>query len=434
MKTWFSALACGMLVCGMNLRAQHFRWETPVNPVVTGGYTKIFLPPEVTSQTKDPFMDIRIYDSDSVQAPFLGAYDKVLRDSVVFVEYPIVDKRDMPGNSWIIVENPVRTTSGATEQLNNLVLQFNNADAKRRMTLTGSYNQSDWYALKDEYVIMAIHANVDSSSSSYIRFDFPYSDYKYYRFSFDNWSDWWKDYSAPLFVVRAGVFEHATLGSVMDNIFSLPGVTVTQSDDKQRKESVVDITFADSQFVDYISFDLITQNPSGKFFRGANLYKIDDNGDPKNTNTALLLPWSSTVLSADRNNIMPVHGHKVKHLVLRISNGDDSPLYVDSVHALQVKRYLLAYLVPDQKYFLRFGNDTVGYPSYDMRYVEDSLSMHEMPVITVGPRKHLPDAPAPVIDAGVNSIFQDRRAIWGAIVLVVLILGLMSVKMLREMK
>lgn len=430
MKTWLSVLVCGMLVCGINVHAQHFRWEAPVNTVDTEGYTKVLLPPEVTGQTRNPFLDIRIYDSENAQVPFLGVYDKIVEGTDRFVEYPVAEKSDRPNNCWITVMNPL----SESVQLNHLVLEVNNSDAKRGMTLTGSYDNKTWFAIKDEFTTSFYESydNGMETTTNLVRFDFPLSDYRYYRFSFDNWSQWWKNYQAPVFVVRAGIMVPVNPGSVKDNLIEVPEIVIAEREDKQTKASEVEITFADSQFVDYLRFDFASSNPSGKFQRGAQLFILCDS-----TSKAYPVPKqslvSSAVISSGGLNELPVYGLKVKHLLLRIMNEDDSPLQVRAVHAFQVKRYLLAWLEPNEKYVVRFSDDSLQWPKYDLRYFEDSVAMYQLPVITVGPRKRLPDPPA-VIDTGVNSIFQDRRAIWGAIVLVVLILGLMSVKMLREMK
>jgi hypothetical protein len=122
----------------------------------------------------------------------------------------------------------------------------------------------------------------------------------------------------------------------------------------------------------------------------------------------------------------------VKHLLLRIVNEDDQPVHVEAAQAIQVKHYLLAYLEKDKQYVLRFGNDTVYAPKYDLRYLEDSLVTYELPVVATGQRKALSVQQTAVFET--YSIWKDRRLIWAALAVVVVILGWMSVKMLKEMK
>lgn len=431
MNRRLSLTVISIMAGAISMCAQHFRWEVPVDPVPVPGYTRILLQPEVASETRDPFLDVRIYDSDSTEIPFLGVYDPVVKEREWFMEYPIVDKSDQPANCWITVKNPLH----ASDKLNHLVLEVNNASASRKMTLTGSYDNQNWYAVKDEFTTTYYETPGGGMevTTNLIRFDFPYSDYAYYRFTFDNWSAWWKDYQAPVFVVRAGILVNVNAEPVQDNYIKLPGVTVTQNENKQLKMTQVDILFADSQLVDVLRFNFSTTNPAGRFQRGARLYELSVDTGPAGNDAPKETLLSSAVISSGGFNEFAVRA-KVKHLVLRIANEDDQPVSVDSVHALQVKHYLLAYLQPSEHYFLRYGNDSILHASYDLRYLEDSLATRETPVVGTGPKTRLPELPAPVQPSGVNSFFADSRVIWASMTLVVLLLGLMSVKMLREMR
>ena len=427
MRKQLSVLFLNMLACGVVLHAQHFRWEAPVMPADSTGYTRILLQPEVTSGMHASFADVRIYDMDSVEIPYLGVLDRVVKGTQRFVEYPVTDKHESPGHSWITVENPLYKT----DPLNHLVLEVNNTDVKREMSLSGSYDGVNWYAVKDEFYFSFHETYRDNKETTtrLVQFDFPNSDYRYFRFNFNNWGDWWIGHRAPVFVVRAGILIKTNTASVKDNWLEVPAPAITQTENVQQKTSEVHMLFTDEHFVDHIRFTLSTTNPNGKFFRGARLYAItEDSINGKRVQQERLL--SSAILSADALNEMNVGG-KVKHLLLRIVNEDDQPVRVDAAQAIQVKHYLLAYLEKDKRYVLRFGNDTVYAPKYDLRYQEDSLVTYELPVVTTGAR--IARAPqAPEVEA--YSLWKDRRLIWAAFAVVVALLGWMSVKMLREMK
>ncbi|HTF03390.1 MAG TPA: hypothetical protein VK826_05160 [Bacteroidia bacterium] len=408
--------------------SQTFRWEVPVEPVDSPGYHRILMQPEVTGAVQWGFPDVRIYDSAGIEIPYLIVYDTTRKGIDRLVELPITDRSDDPKNSFITIMNPLHY-----DGLNHLVLEVNNADATRRMTLSGSYDNQNWFAVKDEYTTTYYETfnGGEEKTTNLVRFDFPPNDYTYYRFSFDNWSEWWKEYRSPVFVVRAGRMERTTPVSIRDNWMELPGVSIQQTENKTLKMSEIDIVFADTQLVDYLKFDLSTVNPTGEYLRGARLYEITNEGfaDNKPPQQSLL---SITMLSSEGPNEIRVHGRRVKHLLLRIVNADDQPLRVEKVHAIQVKSYLVANLNPAMNYTLRFGNDTVQFPEYDLKYFLKN-NVIEMPVVSTGSRKALEPPTKPKV-SGVNSVFEDNTLIWGAIVIVVLILGLMSVKMLREMK
>ena len=76
------------------------------------------------------------------------------------------------------------------------------------------------------------------------------------------------------------------------------------------------------------------------------------------------------------------------------------------------------------------GTDLAPAPRYDLRYQQDVLSAVPMSIVTTGAVEPIAQIPLPA-----PAEPEDNRLyIWLAIGVVVLILGWMSVKMLREMK
>jgi len=407
---------------------QYFRWKSPVNPVDTGGYVRILLQPEVSGQLHAGYPDIRLYEGDHREIPYLIGKDRIVKGITRFVEYPITEKHDEPSDCWITVENPLYKT----EKLNQLCLEVNNTEANRRMTLTGSYDNVKWFAVKDEFLATYYEsfANGATETTNIVRFDFPLSDYRYYRFNFDNWTGWWRDYAAPVFVVRAGILVNTNPASVPDQRLEIPGITCTQKENG--KVSCIDIVFADSQYVDYMRFDFVSKTPPGTFHRGARLYVADSAHVCTKTGEYGYL--SSTILSGNALNEFPIAGKKVKHLCLHIENEDDQPLVLQHTQAIQVKQYLIAYMEKGKSYYLLYSSDSVSFPKYDIRYSAEDIALHEMNVVNTGAREAVPLAPRQSAVQETNSFFQNKGVIWIAMGIVVLILGWMSVKMLREMK
>lgn len=410
----------------LNANAQYFKYRAPVNPVDTSRYVRILLQPEVSGVLHVGYPDIRLFEEDDGEIPYLLGRDNLRKGISRFIEYPIIEKRDAPADCWITVENPLHRT----EKLDQLCLEVNNTDAQRRMTLTGSYDNKKWFAVKDEFITSyyATYSGGNETLTDVVAFDFPLSDYRYYRFSFDNWSEWWRNYQAPVFVVRAGIMMETNPASVNDQRLPLPGITHTQKE--IGNTSCVDIVFADSQYVDYMRFDFASKTPPGTFHRGARLYIADSLHDCAKSTSYL----SSTILSNDALNEFPLAGKKVQHLCLHIDNEDDQPLHVNEIQGIQVKQYLLAFLEKGKSYYLLYGNDSISFPKYDIRYSADDIVLHEMNVVGTGARELLPPGPPKHIDDGLNSFFQNKTVIWGSMFIVVLVLAWMSVKMLREMK
>lgn len=441
MKKLFSISSCRFLAAVFLLlpgisNAQIFRYETPVEKVAQDSFYRILLSPEVTSHLKSDFSDARLYDEDSLETPYLIYKDEAHQGVDRFVTYQIVDKHLVRGCcSHITVRNSLGNA------IDHIVLEVNNADASRRMNLSGSYDGQSWFTVRDEFRVESFNTweKGERKTTSLIRFDFPLTDYKFYRFEFDDWHWWWYDYSYPVFVVRAGYTEPTF---IPEETLELPRPQIVQSDSVKKKESFIRISFADSQYVDHLRFSISTKKKGKDYYRAAALFSLEEvtrNGKTQEE----LVPVCSTILSSMNDNEINLGMRRVKTLVLRIGNEDNLPVIVDSVNAFQVKHYLVAELEKDNRYVLRFGNDSLPAPVYELRYFKDKIPAKPT-VISTGARtdisekkispatmKGLNDAPKAQVE---QMLFRDPRFIWAAIGGVVLLLGFMTVKMLREMK
>lgn len=437
MKKLLSVICASAFV--LNADAQYFRWKSPVEKRDTSGYTRVLLQPEVTGEMRNDYPDVRLYDENDKEIPYIIGEDQIVQGTTRFVEYPVVAKRDIPDNSYITIENPLYKT----EYLDHLCLEVNNTEVSRDMVLSGSYDNVKWFAIKDEFTSSFYESFEQGAAktTNIVRFDFPLSNYRYYRFTFDEWSYWWNDwddYEAPVYIVRAGTLVDVNPASVPDQRMEIPGVKYSQKE--FGKTTAIDIQFDQLQYLDYIRFDLSSSVAPGTFHRGARLYEVDSTHKCDGT---LSDHTSSTVLSMGSLNEFSLYGHRVKHLCLHIENEDDQPLSVVAIRPIQIRHYLIAYLEKGKSYYIRYGHDSIAFPRYDMRYKADQLAVSRLPIIGTGTREALfvPGLPAsqtgqPVPGAQVEAtlIFENKAAIWGAIGVVVLILGWMSVRMLREME
>jgi hypothetical protein len=426
MRQLLSIICVFALVSGAN--AQHFRWKSMVKTVDTTDYVRVLLQPEVTTELHPGYPDIRLYDDSNKEVAYLIGKDRLIAGTTRFVEYPVVDKHMHPGDSWVTVENPLYKT----DPLDQICLEVNNTEASRGMILVGSYDGTHWYAIKDEFQQSYYESNFHDSvkTTAVVKFDFPLTDYRYYRFEFDNWDSWWWHdyYYAPVFVVRAGVLVKSNPMSVPDQKMELPGVTYTAK--QFGKTTAIDIEFSTPQYVDYMQLDLSAATGPGTFCRAAKLFVFDSTHV---CDSSKLPPhFTATMLSKGGLNEFALGGMKVQHLCIHIENEDDQALNINGVHAIQIRQFLIAWLEKGKQYHIMYGADSTKAPRYDIRHNADDITVHEMNLIgTTGKEDLLGPAIAQIKE---ETFLENKTAIWTAIVIVVLILGWMSVKMLREMK
>lgn len=408
------------------LPAQIFRWQSSIDSVGKSGYTKMLLTPAISSKLKSDFSDLRIYDQDKTEVPYTWLKDEAKQGIDRFVGYEIINKDySSNGHSSIIVRN----SSG--NPIDHLVLEVNNADAKRNMHLSGSYDQKKWFAVKDEYETVHFESveRGTRKTTSLLRFDFPLTDYPYYRFETENWHWWWNNYDMPVFVARAGYIEPTY---IPEQCILLPNAMISQTEDTKHKQSLVSIRFPEKQYVDHIKLIINSKIASRKdYYRGAQLYNVFRNSKDSVISEDLI---GSTILSSLNANELNLLGKGVTELSLKIKNDDNQPLHIDSVKALQIKCYVVADLEIDKKYFVKFGNDSIGAPVYDIEYFKHKIPAN-LSIVIPGAREELEIKKETLEKKEVKkSIFNNNLIIWIALIAVGLLLFIMIAKMLKEMK
>jgi hypothetical protein len=420
--------------------AQIFNWEAPVDSVTKDGYYRIILQPDVTSKLKTDFSDVRIYDQDGNENPYLIYKDDATYGIDRFVTYQIVDKHYERGCcSHITVKN-------LGDPIDHIMLEVNNADVSKHMELSGSYDGVNFFALRNDFTVGTFNTYQKGArkTTSLIRFDFPLTDYKYYRFNFDDWTWWWDDYSYPVFVVRAGYTEPTY---VPEECLEIPRPLIVQIDSAKVKQSFVKISFADSQYVDHLHFSISTKNKHGDYYRAASLYESVDvmKGGVPTTEERFI---TSTILSSLNDNEFNLGQMRVKNLVLKINNDDNRPLRIDTIRAFQVKHYLCAELEKGNHYTIRFGNDSISAPVYDMVHFKEKIPT-KPEIVKSGSRKNISEQRISVVQKAADKkkaeeqakdthlgadLFKNKGIIWGALSVVILLLGFMTMRMLKEMK
>lgn len=411
-----------LAVCTTAGAQTFFRYRTPIATADSTGYHRVLLSPETRGEMRAGFDDVRIYDSGNHEVPFVIATETPQPPVTRFVQYPVKDEHDAPGDCWITVENPLYKT----ENLSHICLEVNNTEVRRGMILSGSYDNVKWYAIKDEFVTSFYESfeHGAKATTNIVRFDFPLSDYRYFRFEFDDWW-WWNENYNPVFIARAGVLV-TTPAVVEDQRIEMQNVVFAAK--QVGKTTCVDIVLSGNRYVDFLRFDLAATTGAGTFYRGAHLYIADST---HHCDKPLSNYIAADVLSNTSKNEFDLNAtRRQSHFCLHIENEDDQPLQVNAVHAIGIRKYAIAYLNKNEPYFLYYGNDTIAAPRYDLRYQQDVLSSAPMSIVATGAIESIAQIPLPAPTEPAN----NRVYIWLAIGVVVLILGWMSVKMLREMK
>jgi len=286
-----------------------------------------------------------------------------------------------------------------------------------------------WFALKDKYesVTFDTYEQGSKKTTSMLRFDFPKSEYLFYKFDFDDWRNWWHNYNYPVFIVRAGYIEPTF---VPEETLENPVPTMKRTEDPKRKETDIRISFPEAQYIDHLKLTVLRgPREQTDYYRAASLFEIIKK-DSVHTEERFV---ASTILSSLSGNEFNLNRARLKDLVLRISNHDDQPLNISEMHAFEVKHYLVADLSTNESYMLRYGCDTLQAPVYDLQYFREKVPLAPRIVNVSGPRDIF-IVEGKRVNKKENGFFNNKAVIWIAIALVGLVLAFMTVRMLKDMK
>jgi hypothetical protein len=405
------------------LHAQNYHRQCHVQQVSAPGFYRILLTPEITGQMKSDLSDIRLFDEKDTEIPYLLYKDTAHRGVDRFVSYEIVEKEYKQGCcSHIVVKN---TLANSIEEI---MIEVNSADSRRNMTLSGSYDNKQWFALKDRFdaVDFDSYEKGSKKTTSLLKFSFPKSDYTYYKFDFDDWKGWWNNFKYPVFIVKAGYIEPTF---IPEETQETPSPALNQAEDRKVKQSLIHLSFPEAEYVDHLRID--TRQAEEKqtgYYRAASVYELVKK-DSLHTEERFL---GSTILSSLSENEFNLHHTLIRNLLVRISNLDDQPLQITGVHGFQVKHYLVANLGGEIEYYLKYGCDTLNTPQYDLQHFRDKVPALP-PVLSVSGYKDIYKPAPPKEGQKASGFFNNKSVIWIAIVLVGLLLAFMVTRMLKEM-
>jgi hypothetical protein len=220
--------------------------------------------------------------------------------------------------------------------------------------------------------------------------------------------------------LKAGYYEAE---SVNGQYTEIP-VKVQTSDSAMQKKTFVALTAKSSQFVDKIEIEV----SGAKYYRrSATLLQkrvsILTNGMRKGYYT----PLYHFELTSGRTAIAELAHVRGQLFLIEIENHDNPPLTISSVKAFQLNRYLVAWLDADKQYTIRFGQPKLNTPVYDLSFFKDSIPER---LVTLRPGEIKIQGPSKA--ASVEPFFSSKSIIWIAIILVMIVLGVMSLKLVRE--
>ncbi len=374
------------------------------------GFANIWLSPEINSKLSYDFHDLRIYNSKNKEIPYILQSEKIQNHTVFFREYKIIEKKHYAAENYtrIIIHNSEKKV------IDNISVIIKNAEVKKWLKLNGSDDNKTYYVLNDNYIYNS-EPNVDGTSEIKV-LHFPTTDYEYLELLVSDYFD------KPINVLTVGYYDY----QIENGLYSeIKIANYEQSENNEKQESTINFAFAESQYIDKIEFQF--EGPT-YYLRNAELfYEVQ----VLNKKQKAIKEWQlleSFEINSYSNATILTDNLKAEKFKLVIKNNDNEVLKIKSIKARQLTKYITAELEKDEEYTIKFSNSEAKKPNYDLKFFTDSIDKN-LPLIKVNSIQEISQAQIPTS----KSIFTSTY-VWVILSFVVLGLGFMSFKMMKDMK
>lgn len=393
------------IVCVSTSEAQQFRYEAKVDAVDSDGFYKIELNPDIISMLNESHSDLRIVDNEQNQIPYIWPSVSACGMNPFYVPYEIVERKIIRDSiSYIIIHNKNRT------EISSLDLEITNAEVVKQFRISGcnSYSEkgkTNWFVVKDAVSLKDFNSYNSVSNLKYI--DFPKSNYEYYKIEMNDRQN------EPLNIVRCVYPEW-----IQESEAFLPvePKSIVYSDSAQSKTTWIKFFFEKpyeiSQVIYYVK--------SPKYFHRT----IALHGSKNRSYQVNAWPIKTG------DSILYLNNHKIDSSYFSIANDDNPPLVFSSLKFYWKKTFIVSYLEKSKSYSLVFGNDSMQTPSYDLKYFE-KLIPHQLTTLKIGEIHEIKNHVA-APKKKPYTFFTTKNFIWIAIAFIIVLLGTVTFKMLKE--
>lgn len=389
--------------------AQDFRWKVEIPKVDSSGYYNIFLRPEITAKLNKKFSDIRIFEQQDNEVPYIRQSEEDEFKTAESTELKIMQNEHKIAKKYTmaLIHNSQKL------EFENFVLVIKQTDAEKWLHLSGSDDLKNWHILKNN---TRYQSEFSDSATAEIRIlDMPKTDYEYYKLLIF-------DYNKEVINLEK-VISYKTIDKEKEYT-EVMQPSFFQNDTTEETKTLLKINFTEMQYIDKIVFEI--SNPK-HYLRKAELTKNDTATGKKIRIDYHDSKQQDFYLCSDSTNELTLSKYTAKELFLVVENNDDINLTFSNVKAYQENEYLTVFLEKGKRYYINFGNKNVPAPIYDMKFFRNKIPANK-PTLNVSEITKLIDDK----NKTGGSIFIKPFFLWIAFGIVIVILALISVKVFRK--
>ncbi len=393
----------------LNGQMTSYAYKRTIDSVTQKGWYAIPFDARILAKTQMDLRDIRIFElsnSDTFETPYI-IESLSSRYDAAEIPFTAVNK-SYDANAFYVTLMPKERMT-----VNQIRLDFAEPNFDWTATVEGSFDQKQWVTVRDKQRITRINNNY--VNYSYTDLHFEPSNYDVFRIT-----------------VHAGPQSKRIrfLSAVMYDLKKEPGQYTrlevagqTTADNKKEKKSEILIPLKGKQRVSRIAPDV---RHDRDYYRSFRLYYLTGiTSTPKGDREDWAVLTNGVISSIEKPdfNFAPIITDKLK---LEVMNHDDRPLQYRTTAVLGALSQLVAELNPEKDYILAYGKSFDIAPQYDIVHFAGKIPdkrlsaklSREMSVFQLTERKTEP-------------WFLNAWWIWGTMIMVILLLGYFSWKMIK---
>ena len=408
MKLKINSILLLLLFTGIAVHGQMAQYDY-VRPLrgVSDQWHRVVLPDDIFGKISAEMQDIRIFgvtsNHDTLEVPYLwqiGSENK----STDPVQCKIINTSSNEKGYYFTLEVPSK------EAVNQVELAFKQQNFDWKLTLEGSQDQLEWFTLRKDYRILSIKNAL--TDYQFTKVDFPDARYPYLRLLI-------KSAAKPdLTSVSLALKKDSEIGYK-----DYPVKSVLVEEDKKARQTVIDL---DMDWPVPVSYLKIAIKDTFDYYRPITMKYLSDSTQTEQGWHYDYRTMATGTLSSLESNVFTMPSTRVKKLKILIDNYDNKSLTINTVTVKGYLHELVGRFTDPADYFLFYGNATARQPHYDLGMFADNIP-ENLTLLELGDEQVIKKETTPPR----KPLFGNKNWLWGIMVLIILVLGWFTVRMLK---
>ncbi|MGQ7854884.1 DUF3999 family protein [Pedobacter sp. WC2501] len=390
-----------------NAQTNTYKFKRSITGVNTVWH-KMTLPDDLYKKANAGFEDLRIFGingKDTIEVPYLlkQRADKVTTNDITFKQ---INQSTNPNGYYYTFQSP------GINLINQIKLAFKQDNFDWKVTLEGSNDNKQWFAILSDYRILSIKNN--DTDYQFTKLNFPDSKYKYFRVAV-------KSPIQPE-LLEAKISKTDTIKGTYKEVRYK---SFDVKNDLSKKETVVDVTLNTPVPLSYLK---LNAQSDFDFYRPIKIeYATDSFKTDKGIQYNYANLYEGTISSLEET-AFNFENTVTSRLKITIQNNDNKPLRLSSLQLKgNISEIIARFDEPKSEYALYYGNEKATNPVYEIEKFENKIPV-DLTSVNIGAEQQ---NPAYSIKTE-KPLFENKAWLWVLMVVIIGLLGWFSFKMLKN--